>query len=232
MPLDSTETLSKVFTDTHSSEPGQSGPEIRTCPQDKDVTSWCYIYTHSAKVSNITKKLEELFTVFVHKTIVYNKNSHVKAEEKPTISGLVFIQGRADDIQKFLNDNFLSIYLVKDCSTGKPAVITDKVMSSFMQLSSLEPDRIRFMPKPFDYYSPGHVKVKLTSGVLSGMEGYIVRISRNRCLITSVGGMTIAISGIHKETFENADELKDLYSEYSDHPQVSEIIEQIYEALK
>lgn len=232
MPLDSTETLSKVFTDNHSNEPEQSGPEIRTCPQCKDTTSWCYIYTHSAKVFNITKKLEELFTVFIHKTVVYNKNSHVKAEEKPTISGLVFIQGRANDIQKFLNDNFRNIYLVKDCSTGKPAMITDKVMSSFMQFSSLEPGRIRFMPKPFDYYSPGHIKVKLTSGVLSGIEGYIVRISRNRCFITSVGGLTIAISGIHKETFENADELKNIYSGDSDYPQVSEIIDQIYEALK
>lgn len=231
MPLDSTEALSKVLADTHCDEQESSGPEVGVCPQVKDPLSWCYIYTHQAKVPGIIEKLEERFTVFIHKTTVHHKKSHIKTEEKPTISGLVFVQGRTDDIQEFLHNHIPNIYLVKDCSTGKPAIISNKVMSAFMQLSALEPDRIRFMPHPFDHYSSGHVKVKLTSGALSGMEGYIVRISRNRCLITSVGGLTIAISGIHKETFENVEELKDFYCEHPDHPQVSEIIDQIYRAL-
>jgi hypothetical protein len=34
------------------------------------------------------------------------------------------------------------------------------------------------------------------------MEGYIVRINRNRHLVMNVGGYAIAINGVHNEMFE------------------------------
>lgn len=62
------------------------------------------------------------------------------------------------------------------------------------------------MPHSFDYYSVGNPLVRITSGILSGLEGYRIRISRDKCLVTSIGGMTVAIGGIYKESFENLDE--------------------------
>ena len=62
------------------------------------------------------------------------------------------------------------------------------------------------MPHPLDYYSEGHPLVRITSGLLEGFEGYRIRISRNKCLVTSIGGMTVAISGISNDSFENVDE--------------------------
>lgn len=38
------------------------------------------------------------------------------------------------------------------------------------------------------------------------MEGYCIRIARDKCLVTTVGNMTVAIGGISKESFENVDE--------------------------
>ena len=66
------------------------------------------------------------------------------------------------------------------------------------------------MPHPLEYYSVGHPLVKITSGVLDGLEGYQIRISRNKCLITTMGGLTIAIGGVYKENFENVDANSDI----------------------
>lgn len=95
---------------------------------------------------------------------------------------------------------------MKDCASGRVATIPDEVMQPFMQLVQIAPTRIRFMPHTFDYYSTGNTMVRITSGILAGMEGYRIRVSRDKCLITSVGGMTVAIKGIYKESFENIDE--------------------------
>ena len=38
---------------------------------------------------------------------------------------------------------------------------------------------------------------------MAGLEGYIIRIDRDRKLVLRVGDMTIAVGGIHRESFEN-----------------------------
>ena len=125
--------------------------------------------------------------------------------ERPTISGLLFVQGSCNEVQEYLANIYSGLYLVKDCSTRKVAVIPNRVMQAFIQIAALNAHHIRFMPNPFEYYSAGHPLVRVTSGVLAGIEGYQVRISRDKCLVTSVGGITIAIGGVNRESFENVD---------------------------
>lgn len=208
MPLYSTVTLTNAIEGKFCSEPtAMGGSEVGKRACEKEITSWCYLFVHHAKVNIILKKLETQFTTFVHTRIIYRReNKHIRKDERPTISGLVFIQGDCRSIQTFLSDNFFGLFLVKDCSSGKVAAIPDSVMRSFMQVSQINPTRIRFMPHTFDYYSTGNPLIKITSGVLSGLEGYRIRISRDKCFVTSIGGMTVAIGGIYKESFENMDE--------------------------
>lgn len=182
-------------------------PEVRSLSKGKGGANWCYLFIHHTKVNAVNEKLKERYCTFIHKSVVYKrKNKRITKDEKPTVSGLVFVQGESDDIQSFLCENFFGLYLVKDCSTGKIAIIHNNVMQSFMQVSLVEPARIRFMPHTFDYYSLGNTLVRITSGPLTGLEGYRIRISRDKCLVTSIGGMTVAIGGIYKESFENIDE--------------------------
>ena len=184
-----------------------SNPEVKNCAEIKEAASWCYLFIHHTKVEAVSRKLEEKYRVFIHKSIVYKReNKRIRKEEQPTISGLVFVQGNDMDIQNFLTGNFSRLYLAKDYSAKRVAVIPDSVMQPFMRVSEVEPTRIRFLPHTFDYYSDGNQLIRITSGVLSGLEGYRIRIARDKCLITSIGGMAIAISGIHRESFENLDE--------------------------
>lgn len=185
-----------------------SGSEVKKCTETKENTSWCYLFIHHTKVETVGKKLEKaLYTIFIHKHIVYKReNKKIRKDEQPTISGLLFIQGNCHEIQDFLKQNFFTLHLTKDCSSGQIAVIPDHVMQPFMKISEVNPTRIRFMPHTFDYYSNGNTLIRITSGMLAGLEGYRIRISRDKCFVTSIGGMTVAIGGIYKESFENLDE--------------------------
>lgn len=118
-----------------------SDPEVKKYTGNKEITSWCYLFIHHAKVETVSKKLQtEQYRIFVHKSIVYKRgNKRIKKEEQATISGLVFIQGDANRIQKFLKENFFNLYLVKDCSTGEIAAIPDSVMQPFMRVSEVIP---------------------------------------------------------------------------------------------
>lgn len=172
---------------------------------------WYYIYVKSNMQEHVLDILKQRFNVFVHKKTKYKRvKKHVVKEDIPTISGLVFVQGNMAEIQSILKERCFGIYLAKDKSTGRPAVIQDKYMQTFIRLSQISPFRIRFMPHPLEYYSVGHPLVKITSGVLDGLEGYQIRISRNKCLITTMGGLTIAIGGVYKENFENVDANSDI----------------------
>lgn len=207
MPLYSTDPLSNDMENIADNEPKtHSGPEKEHVSERQSELSWCYLFVHNTKMEYVNSKLEKKFNTFVHKSIVYKrKHNRIKKLERPTISGLLFIQGNCNEIQEFLTDIYSGLYLVKDCSTRKVAVISNRVMQAFIQIAGLSTHRIRFMPNPFEYYSAGHPLVRVTSGVLAGIEGYQVRISRDKCLVTSVGGITIAIGGVSRESFENVD---------------------------
>lgn len=194
---------------THVTEQEKnSGPEIMKCPQS-DGTTWSYVFVHNSKVKAMEAQLtKDKRTYFVHKTIRYFKKlgkQKVQHKEIPTVSGLVFFQGIPKDIQDYLNKKFPHIYLCKNCSTGKVAEIKDSQMRPFMRVNETEPERIRFLLKPFHYYARNRILLRITSGELAGLEGYVIRIDRDRRLVMDVGGISVAISGVHAEHFEEVE---------------------------
>lgn len=194
------------------SEPENPGSEVEKCAcadasaSGTAQSSWCYLFIHHNKVDAFTKRLNrDKIHIFLHKTVIYQRRKHsrgIRSVEKPTVSGLVFLQGTSSDLQYYLDVNFPGHHLVNDCSTHLPAVIPDSVMQPFMHVTEASPERIRFLLHPFRYYAGGNVRLRLTSGFLAGVEGYVVRIDRDRRLVMDVGGMSVAISGIHCEKFE------------------------------
>ena len=171
-----------------------------------DSTPWSYLFVHNRKVDLFTKQLDkDRITYFIHKNVIFQRRKDsrgIQTIEKPSVSGLIFLRGFSDDLQNYLSAEFPSYHLVNDCSTHHPAVISHSRMVPFMRLMAASPDRIRFLLHPLNYYAGGNTKIRITSGFLSGIEGYIVRIDRDRRLIMDVGGMTVAVSGVHLERFE------------------------------
>lgn len=199
MKLDSTDSLSIVGGEIGNGQTFISVSEERKYPNDDD---WCYMFVHHTKVAQTTAIIRENFNVFVHKTATFVKTkSKVIKQEKPTISGLIFIQGKPNDIKKVLHEELPDTFLANDCATGKAAIIKNIEMQFFIKAAQIEPTRIHFMEKPFEYYGKLYPQVLITSGPFAGMKGVVLRIHRDRKFIVRIGNLTIAISGAHKETY-------------------------------
>lgn len=181
---------------------------------ESDSTAWSYVFVHNRKVKTFEDRLTaDGRTYFVHKTMRYFKRSghgKVQHQETPTISGLVFFQGDAQETQSYLDEKFPFTYLCKSCSTGRVAMIPDSQMQPFMRVSETSPERIRFLLHPFHYYARNRILLRITTGELAGLEGCVIRIDRDRRLVMDVGGISVAISGVHAEKFEEVESYKDM----------------------
>ena len=175
---------------------------------DKDnCTSWSYLFVHNQKVKSIEEQLKkDGVTHFVHKTIKYvprhRNRGGMREVEIPSVSGLIFLQGNPEMLQDYLDKNIKPYKLCKNCSTGKVATIPCNQMEPFMRVAETEPERLRFLLRPFVYYSKNRTLLRIVTGEYAGLEGYVIRIARDRKLVMDVGGMAVALSGVHAERFE------------------------------
>lgn len=82
-----------------------------------------------------------------------------------------------------------------DCATKKPATVSDAVMQRFIRILQAQPEEIKLLRDPFSHFIHNK-KVVVTDGPFKGMEGYLVRIRRDRKLVISLDHQAVAISGI------------------------------------
>ena len=187
--------------------------------------SYLFIRKRDAEYFSLKAETEGGFRTFIHRTIVTDASGKSEkgkpngsaqdrdgttataSEGRPTISGLIFIQGKTKVIRKYLWERFPQYHLVNDCSTRKAAVIPDSVMQPFMRIANTDPSRIRFLVNPLTHYAEGNTLVEIMTGPLAGLQGYVIRIDRDRKLVIGVGDMTVAIGGVHKENFEKVEEV-------------------------
>ena len=208
---------------------GSLCPHSPSLPKEPDQQSWGYVYITHGRVERFLELIEYIaaqgeFTppTFVHRSPRRDKKSSPKSPKKTsktvqktdtssdnteqldplTVSGLVFLQGETRELERFLMDNFPMIYLVKDCATNRPASIPQSQMKPFMDLMKSNPYEITLLRDAFEKFAENRVKLRLLTGPFAGHEGYIVRIHRDRQLVVQLGGITIALRGVHRETFE------------------------------
>ena len=70
---------------------------------------WSYFFTHNARLKHIIQKLkaDNCFPTFVHQSCNYIRNhDKVCKQLRPTISGLIFIQGEVKAIEAYFKDPF------------------------------------------------------------------------------------------------------------------------------
>ena len=199
---------SQVNKETETEKKNESISEVVPSNDDKDnCTSWSYLFVHNQKVKSIEEQLKkDGVTHFVHKTIKYvprhRNRGGMREVETPSVSGLIFLQGNPEILQDYLDKNIKPYKLCKNCSTGKVATIPCNQMEPFMRVAETEPERLRFLLRPFVYYSKNRTLLRIVTGEYAGLEGYVIRIARDRKLVMDVGGMAVALSGVHAERFE------------------------------
>lgn len=215
----------KNFGETDMETPASTDREpTRDRSQVPAPWSYLFIRKRDAEYFSLKAETEGGFRTFIHRTIITDESGkptkgkpngsaqdreagNGTTEGRPTISGLIFIQGKTKVIKKYLWERFPQYHLVNDCSTRKAAVIPDSVMQPFMRIANTDPSRIRFLVNPLTHYAEGNTLVEIMTGPLAGLQGYIIRIDRDRKLVIGVGDMTVAIGGVHKENFEKVEEV-------------------------
>lgn len=216
----------KNFGETDMETPASTDMES-TRDRSQAPAPWSYLFIRKrdAEYFSLKAETEGGFRTFIHRTIITDESGKptkgkpngsaqdrdgttaTATEGRPTISGLIFIQGKTKVIRKYLWERFPQYHLVNDCSTRKAAVIPDSVMQPFMRIANTDPSRIRFLVNPLTHYAEGNTLVEIMTGPLAGLQGYIIRIDRDRKLVIGVGDMTVAIGGVHKENFEKVEEV-------------------------
>lgn len=200
---------------TKTDDASDLGIERMHCREEE--LPWGYLYLHNMTVPVFERQMNAYnaahpdapHACFVHRSYSYKQKTErggVKKELKPTISGLVFLQGTTRDLQAFLRLYYPQYHLVKDHSRNAPASITNAVMQPFMTVLRNNPERVTFLRDPFEKFARDHVKLRVLTGIFAGYEGYIVRIDRDRQLVFDFGGHAVALRGIHKEDFEEVRE--------------------------
>lgn len=182
--------------------------------------SWGFIYRQPSKVAKFPSELDmvaERYTqenrttppipvYFIHKSmVVEKKRKGVRQVEEITPLGYIFLQGPTQTLKDFLKLNFPMDHLVNNKTTGRTAVIPDSQMQPFMRLSLQQPERIKQLDNPITYFKT-HRHIRILSGILKGLDGYIVRVCGNRSLVMDFAGTTIAIRDILQEEFEEVNE--------------------------
>lgn len=194
----------------------QSARKVEEVPfRQNEGTPWGYLFIQHFAAEKFEKTLNEIKiegdfkpNCFIHRTINYKRKPNGKGiikEEKPTVSGLVFLQGETNELKVFLAKNFPRYHLVNNCMTGLPASIKDSIMKPFMQVVTSDPERVTFLRDPFIKFAKDHIKLRILTGLFAGQEGYVVRILRNRQLVMDFGGYAVAINNVHNEDFEIAE---------------------------
>ena len=200
---------------TKTDDASDLGIERTRCREEE--LPWGYLYLHNMTVPVFERQMNAYnaahpdapHACFVHRSYSYKQKTErggVKKELKPTVSGLVFLQGTTRDLQAFLCLYYPQYHLVKDRSRNAPASITNAVMQPFMTVLRNNPERVTFLRDPFEKFARDHVKLRVLTGIFAGYEGYIVRIDRDRQLVFDFGGHAVALRGIHKEDFEEVRE--------------------------
>ncbi len=172
-----------------------------------DHRTWCYIFVHHRQVDRIEAQLKKDGQEhFIHRTLQHipdkDNPKRTRKEVRPSISGLIFLKGDPQELQRYLDDNLPGHRLCHDHTTGRVARIPDSQMHPFMRLAYVDPERISILLRPLEDYARNHTLVRITTGLLAGLTGYIVRLHRDRRLIFDAGGQTIAISHAHQEAWE------------------------------
>ena len=73
MPRYSTDDLSDLGKNDQAGTVYEAVPGKEVFPELEDDSPWFYLFTYRSKADRVSKKLQERFQTFIHKTVVYNR---------------------------------------------------------------------------------------------------------------------------------------------------------------
>ena len=131
----------------------------------------------------------------------YIQEGPILLQRIPMVSSLLFVKAFPDELpplDTFLHQEFGKIkgYIYKKTDGLTYSAIPDKQMTAFRMVTAKGSEGlIFFSDQPAIPYKKGE-KVRVKDGPLKGLEGYVVRIRRDRRLLVKLEGI-IAVTTTH-----------------------------------
>lgn len=124
----------------------------------------------------------------------------MEEKEQLVINSLVFIRTSQpiDKLVEFVDGLRYPYY---DHITRAPAKVPDRDLERFRRILALRSVHAQFLEDPFTKFA-NRPKVRVKAGEFEGMEGYVLRVKRDRKVVVSLGNTAVAISGIHPTLLE------------------------------
>ena len=92
--------------------------------------------------------------------------------EKPMINSLVFLRATKNEACALANERALPVKYMIDCATRTLLVVPDKQMEDFRRVLDFSLEEGGLVDEPLRLGD----KVRVTKGVLTGVEGYVVEL--------------------------------------------------------
>lgn len=166
---------------------------------NEENTSWSYVILRGGQIRPFVSKMYDCkVSTYVYK--VPSKTSTGATTMIPT--GLVFVHGSEVKLKEVLSKTFSTVKLAQNHNDKSIATIPDWKMQPVMEAATQTPDRIFFLNRSMQFYAKDHHYVRLLSGSFKGFEGYYFRIHHDHKLVTDLGGLALAIGGVHNEERE------------------------------
>ena len=109
------------------------------------------------------------------------------------IANLIFIFTTKEIIQttKIEMESIIPVRYFMDRTIGKPMTVPKKEMEDFIRLTSNNEDGFFYLENPGIVFSKGQ-KVRISYGPLCGINGYVLRIKRDRKVVVTINGLISA----------------------------------------
>lgn len=126
----------------------------------------------------------------------------------PAIHNLVFVRSTRKQLEeiKETKGTILPIRYIMDSETRQPITIPDVQMRSFIAVAGSYDQQLVYLDPTCVNMKQG-TRVRITGGLLEGVEGHFVRIKGDRCVVVAIPGiMAVATAFIHPSLIETISE--------------------------
>lgn len=165
------------------------------CPQD--VSEWYALRVTYGRELKLDAELDELgIKHFLPlKTVHYNRKSDGKLMKKQVsaIPNLIFVYSTRTYIQELKQQLSATIPIryFMDRTTREPLIVPKRQMEDFIRLAGDGDDNLIYLDNPDIIFEKGQ-PVEVVYGPFAGIQGYVLRIRRDRKVVLVLNGLIAA----------------------------------------
>lgn len=181
-------------------------PRIKQAKKYRDQTFWFAMrssYCRELKAQDLL--LHDNFICYVptHQERIERKGRIIQ-RSAAVVHNLIFVQSTRNilDPWKRLHEGDAALRYIMDKSTHLPLVVDDKSMEDFIRVTQGSDDALLYLDNPDVVLTKGQ-KVEIVLGPFKGVQGYILRIRKDRRVVITLSGLvSVALATMPRSYFK------------------------------